>query len=515
MSNIRKQFAINAGSGLLSQVVVAIIGFILMPYAIWRLGKESYGVFQLARSAIVFFAILQVGMGPTLVRFCSMAFAQENLTEIRKISSNAQFILGLVGLAGTCILIALIPFFLNFYTIPIYLILDTSIMITCLALSFLLNMVCIVPNGLLLGSNRYDLTNEIDIITNLLRLGLIVAAFELVVPSIFSLGVCILIAQLFRFTALFFMASKILKGVVRFSLSGVDRRTCLSMLKFSSLNFIHSISTYIAVQFPLLIVGKILGLSAVAMFAPAILIAGTLQTFLGQLSRPLVPLASRAQAEGDLKKMGRWAMSISNLLMVIGLTLVLPICIFGQEIISMWLGPDLSHTWNVVAIMALSAIVAQPSGVIYFISLGGGGIKPSIYSMVVLSVFVSCGVTIGAYFLRWNLLEISLLILIITCIRSILYLPHAYSIEFVYKMRSFSRFVYVQPLLLFSVLVSCGYMIARAIGPIGFPFVLVSSTVMMIIFGTLSWRFILLKGLKSYIANYVRSRRGVLSREVP
>ena len=75
--SIKRQFAINAGSGFLAQLATAGVGFVILPYAIWRLGDEAYGLFQLARSALVFFMFLQMGMGPTLVRFCAKAIAKK------------------------------------------------------------------------------------------------------------------------------------------------------------------------------------------------------------------------------------------------------------------------------------------------------------------------------------------------------------------------------------------------------------------------------------------------------
>ena len=84
MTSKKKQFGINAVSGWVAQLVFAGIGFILLPYCINRLGEQGYGIYQLARSALVFFMFLQLGMGPSLVRFCAQAVAKNDFSRFNE-----------------------------------------------------------------------------------------------------------------------------------------------------------------------------------------------------------------------------------------------------------------------------------------------------------------------------------------------------------------------------------------------------------------------------------------------
>ena len=63
MSNVKKQFAFNAASGWIAHLVFAVVGFILMPYCINRLGEQGFGVYQLARSALGFLCFCSLGWG--------------------------------------------------------------------------------------------------------------------------------------------------------------------------------------------------------------------------------------------------------------------------------------------------------------------------------------------------------------------------------------------------------------------------------------------------------------------
>lgn len=134
-TSLKRQFATNAASGFVAQAVTVGVGGVLMPYLMWRLGPEVYGISRLAQSALMFFALLQLGMGPTLVRYCSQAIARHDQEAIRKVSSTAQLILGTLGLLGMFGIVAFIPLFLKFYDVPAEMTFSVSGLLLCLAVS--------------------------------------------------------------------------------------------------------------------------------------------------------------------------------------------------------------------------------------------------------------------------------------------------------------------------------------------------------------------------------------------
>ncbi|MBE0536467.1 MAG: oligosaccharide flippase family protein [Phycisphaerae bacterium] len=455
---VKTQFAINAGSGLLAQLTASGVGLIVLPYAIWRLGDEAYGLFQLARSSLVFFMFLQMGMGPTLVRFCAKAIANRDQEDIRKISSSAQLLLGILGCVGAAGMVITTPFFLHIYDVPDVLRADTVGLLLCMAASLFLNMLFIVANGLLLGCNRYDTANAIEIVAELLRLGLIVACFELIGPSIWMMGLCIFSSQLFRFAAFFVFAYKYLGKTVLFSPKSVNRKSVQSFFGFGTLYLVNTISLYFVVQGPVLIIGAVPGLGpkAVALFSPAILIATSLQGFLGQMSKPLVPLASKAQAEGNIRRLGQMAVQVAGVIVSVGLLIVLPLAIYGQEIIGLWIGQAKSHLWLLITIMAVGIVVSRSAAALSFVALGGGSVLPEVCSQIVLGFVTSAGVAIGATVFKWELLAIGVFMTVTRCMRCAVYLPWAYRRAFQFSMSEYAVKVYIKPIVIFVIILVAG-----------------------------------------------------------
>jgi O-antigen/teichoic acid export membrane protein len=408
MTNNKKQFAFNVSSGWIAQIVFTLVGFILLSYSINRLGEQGFGVYQLARSALVFFMFLQLGMGPTLVRFYSQAIAKDDQEQMRKISSTAQLLLGGLGLIASLLCLALIPIFIRFYEIPLELVRETTGLLICMAVSLFLNMTFIVPQGLMYGSNRYDLANGVDIVGHLIRLGLVVVLFELLHPSVFFLGVAMLSGDLFRFVALFLIGAKQLGRSVCFSFRYVGHETMGSLLGFSMLNLANSVAQAVVFQGPVLIIGKVLGEEMVTAFAPALLIASAMQGFLGQTTRPLVPLASRNREVNGGAALGKWAIQMGQIAAFVGFAIVLPLTTFGPEIMTFWLGEKLTWIWPVVAVVTTGVAVSQVQAANYFLALGGGGIKPTVYSQIAMAVTVFTGTLIGTVWFGWHLFAVAL-----------------------------------------------------------------------------------------------------------
>ena len=495
----KRQFALNAASGVVAQGVMVGVGLVLIPYLISQLGTKAYGISQLAQSTLVFFSFLQLGMGPTLARYCSQTIARHDREATRKISSTAQFLLGILGLLGAFGIICFIPFFLKFYEIPPEMKYQASGLLFCLAVSFLLNFIFMVPQGLVLGSNRYDQANGVEIFTHLLRLGFILLTFWLFGPSLLLLGICILLAQFFRFTMYFSLAILHTGRSALFSIRWVNRETVKLLFGFSSLNLINTLANTLVIQGPVLIMGRVLGAEMVALFAPAVLVATAVEGFLGRISTPLVPLASKAQAENTPKKLGEWSVIVAGTGATLGLAVAIPFCVFGDQITGLWLGADMANVWIPIAIMLTGTVISQSAGANYFLAIGGGCIHPTVYSQIILGIACSIGVTIGMIYFGWQLIGVAIFITTCRCLRNVFYLTYAYSKPFLYSVSHYIWTVYAKPVLFASGVTVIGFIIKTLAHPDQLFLLGTEITILLMIYAVLAWYSLLAIEIQSGI----------------
>ena len=506
-SSLKRQFILNAASGWVTQVVAVLIGFISLPYAIWRLGAQSYGIYQLGASALVLFSILQLGMGPTLVRYCSRAIVENNKEKIGQVSSTSLLMLGSLGIFGSILSLMLIPLFLKFYTIPQHLVWESTGLMICMSITFFLRMILPAITGILLGANRYDISNSIVAIGHILRLGLMIAFFELIHPSILFFGFAILLSQLFQVLLMFVFGLKFIGTCILFSFRNVRLDVIRSMLSFSSLNLINIIAETITIQGPVLIIGKVLGEEMVTAFAPALVIASAVRGFLAQSTRPLVPLATQKSRnqEGN-KNLGSLSIKIGMVTAFIGFGITLPFAIFGRELISLWLGHELAWTWTIIAVIAISTAVTHIQDSNYFLALGGGSIVAVVASQAVIAIVVVLGTAIGMVFLRWQLLNVALFFSLCVIVRSAIYLSYAYSKQFSYHYGLCLLQVYCRPAVICIGSVITGLLI-KHYWPTNNIFLLGTEfAITGILYTILGWAFILPSDIKTALLDFLPKR---------
>lgn len=474
-----------------------------MPYIISRLGMKGYGIYQLASSALSFFMFLHLGMGPTLVRFFSKSIARNESEKLRRINSTAQFLLGGLGLFGCLTIMVLIPVFLKFYEIPDECLKETFGLLICMGLSLFLNLSVMAPQGIVYASNRYDMANFIEIAHHLLRLSLTVALFELIRPSIFFVGLSILLSQVFRFTALFMVALAQVGRAAFFSIRQINKETVNSILGFSVLNLANSIAATIFFQGPVLVIGKVLGTEMAAAFAPALIVSRAMEGILGQTTRPLVPLASRDRERNDGSALGSWAITAGKLAAFVGFGITLPLVAFGPEVIDLWLGDKLVWIWPVVAIMSTGVAISEIQAVNYFLALGGGRINPSVYSQIVMAIAVMAGTIIGTVWLDWGIFAVALFIALCIFFRNTFFLTYAYSLQFSYNYSRYLLAVYALPALIAALCVAGGWLFKTVIPPQNLILLATQGFLVLSSYIFLCWLFLLPTKVKGKIILFV------------
>jgi len=486
-------------------LIAALVGFILLPYIVSRLGEQGYGIYQLARSTLAFFMFLQLGMGPTLIRYFAKSIASKDKNEIRIISSTAQLFLGGLGLIAVSSCLLLIPFFLRFYEIPPELTWDTSMMLICMALSLFLNLNIIVPQGVVLGLNHYEVANGIEIFAHLLRLFLVFFLFEYFKPSIFFVGISLLVASLWRYFALFFFSFFRCKQAVLVSIRSFHLETFKRLVGFSTLNLTNSVAAAVVFQAPALIIGKLLGSEMVTSFAPAMIISGAMTGLLAQTARPLVPLASQDLATNSGRNLGYWAILMGQFVAFIGFGMTLILAIFGSEILQLWLGEHFSATWPVVVVMSSSVAISHIQAANYFLAIGGGNIKPAVFSHIIMAIFIVSGLIMGIQWGGWCLLEVAFYIGFCILIRNTLYLSYAYSKQFAY---SFSRYlfrVYVVPAFLTGICIAISFGLKYLFISRSSMAIHISLIGVFVCYGVASWFLVIPISIKCWIIKYIRN----------
>lgn len=453
-SSTKKRFLCNIGSGWLTVMTNILVGVFTLPINLHYLGKEVYGVSVLATSVLLILHQLNFGMGPTLVRFFSQAVADGDDDVFRKTSSTAQVFTGGVGLIGGVVFMACFHWFCERYEISGELKTSTFFLFCGMAFMLWEQLYTITFGAILQSFQRLDVSNYTRSALITMRVILLVIFYKFVSRTLISLGIVLCLESTLRLLVLFSFALRYGGSKTIFSPKNIDVGLVPKLFSFGALVFLNSLSYGLSIQIPCLIIGAQLGNAAVADFSAAHTVSSFLSSILAVIVVPLTPLACIEAKKGG-ERLGVWAVSIGQVVACIGCCTVLIICLFGDDWITVWLGPSFAWTRLIVIIMATASVLATISNTNYTIALGASTIAPVAWSSFVMAIMVTAGTWIG---LHWHLFEsisvfhlrtqsaigsgllgVACLIFFVRVVRNVFFLTGVYSKKFNY---SFWKYVY-------------------------------------------------------------------------
>lgn len=219
----RRQFAINSGASTLNLVIQFTVNFFLTGYLVARLGSTAYGFFALACSIVNYAAIISNALNSMSARFVGYEYFNKNLKGAIEYYSSVLY----GDLAFVAILLLPALLFLcdidSFIDIPVDLVHDVKILFLLVFLNLCVSVGGAIFSIVYVIRDRLDLSSFREIISNLLRAGILVALYTFFDTSIIYLGIASLVAAIYVLTVNFYASRKLLPEIradykeVRFS----------------------------------------------------------------------------------------------------------------------------------------------------------------------------------------------------------------------------------------------------------------------------------------------------------
>src|SRR5262245_53174193 len=150
-------------------VITMLVGFVLAPFLLHRLGQSLYGLWLLIASFTSYFGLLDLGVRGSVGRAVAFHRARGDQEGVNATLNTALAVLsgaGLIALLGT---LALVPFFPQLFEIPEGSRADAQWALLLVGLNLALWLPLNVFDATLWAYRRFDLLNAVDIPAVLLR----------------------------------------------------------------------------------------------------------------------------------------------------------------------------------------------------------------------------------------------------------------------------------------------------------------------------------------------------------
>jgi O-antigen/teichoic acid export membrane protein len=385
---------------LVRKLVSGPIFLLLVPFVLHRVGTAGYGTWSILGTIIGLSWFLDLGLGASVTKHVAEHRGTGDLSQLRRVV-NASCAIYLVL---TTLALLLLWFFAKVLIGELfrgpdapslaYILALWPMLLTIVGLDMLTKPFISVINGF----QRLDLSNVLLFSANASNV-LLTVAFLIAGRGLRGLLWAALLSALLNFVLSVGIARSLLPSVIPNPL-GSDLATIRAMFIFSLGLYSGSIMTTIQGQIEKLYLARFLGVVPVGWYNIASEAASKVRRMPDLLLGPVMAAASELDAANEGDKISQLHFRAHKYLAVSTIPLVVFSVVSAKTLVTLWLGPKLGVVAFPFALLVLGNLFPQVGAPTYFILVGRGILRPSVYAALIASVL---NVVLSLLFIwRWG-----------------------------------------------------------------------------------------------------------------
>jgi O-antigen/teichoic acid export membrane protein len=329
---------VNSFSGTLLFITNLVITFFLSPVIVRQLGNLNYGIWDILLSVCGYLGLLEVGIGPAIIRYIARADAFSDQKEINRILSNAFLSLSVLSIFSLFImlLIARHPEFI--FNTSVDEIPYLSLLCILAGLTMVVQFPGTVLVAYLMGLQRHSFVNFVRLILAVIS-GLLtyLALVKWAAAGLLWLSLILLFANLIQY---FFFFFRVKQDIGQFVLGDrlISWKTTKALYLFGGKSFLIMLADRIQRLSIPFIIGHTIGVSSIVFYS----IPGRLFEYalglINVIGFPLNSFFSAIEAKSGMEMIRKTWQDTNRILQVFILGMAVNLGIFGYDFIKIWMG---------------------------------------------------------------------------------------------------------------------------------------------------------------------------------
>jgi O-antigen/teichoic acid export membrane protein len=335
-----------------------VSGLVVTPITLHALEDQVFGIWTFIGALTIYLALLDFGLGPSVVRFTAEARGRRAPEETNRLASVALVLyaaIGVLTLAAGAALAWLVPLLID---TPDDLVFETRLAAFLVTLSLTARFPLGLVYNLLGGHQRFDVQNLGNFVATVLY-AVLVAIFIPRGGGIVLLGALTLGVTLVRFgLPLLWLRREFPELAIR--RSHVTRQGVRELVSVSTSNFLVHVANKVVLSTDVVVVGIVLGAEAATYYGiPAKLfqLAFGLCSVGAQL---LFPAFAEQEGAGDAERQRRLLLVGLRGSVAAALLIALPLLLIPDLLIEGWVGDGYGESSAVLVLLAVVVLVHQP-----------------------------------------------------------------------------------------------------------------------------------------------------------
>jgi O-antigen/teichoic acid export membrane protein len=336
-----------------------VVAFIMSPIYIHALGNRDYGLWELLMSVVGYMGLLDLGIGPALVRFVSVAEGKNDKDDLQKTISTSFMLFLILGFIAVLFFIILTnyPGMIAGKESKSIMSISTVFILFAINASMLFPLQVFIAT--LMGMQRHYYLNNVRFVL-LIAMASLNYYFLVICPGN---GLIVLSAINVAFTfiqvIIFAGAVHLDKNIPKISLAAVCLKKAKEMALFGVKSVVMMAASRLQNQSVPIIIGKVIGLSHIVFFVMPNRLIDYAKGFSQAIGFPLAPYFGSTIGRGDEKGLARSWITTTLAVQIISLPMVVVLFFCGSIFLELWLGREYAVAGQMVLYIMLAGLAAD------------------------------------------------------------------------------------------------------------------------------------------------------------
>ena len=396
----------NALANYFGSFVAMAAGLVLTPFMIHRLGDAQYGLWNLMLSIFTWFNLLDLGLSAAVARHVAKCEALDDRERLSQIVSTLFFAYLVIGGLVLAPVFVLAPGPSRLFRIPASYESLAAIVFVISGLNFAVGFPAGVLSAALVGYQRLDLNNLVQVVTILINTVLVVIflslGFDLTAVALITLAITslTLVLRLYFLTR----ADRSFRLNPRFFRRAIIAR----LVAYGVFVFLIYVGAGLQFEMSSMVIGHFMSVSQITPFAVARRLGYLVLNISLPLSGVLFPAFSELGATMDFDRARRLLLEGTRVSVAVGLPLALVLMIMAEPIISLWVGSQYRTSAPIAVVLIATVFITLVYNTSSNLLLGMGrhrvlaaitlldGLLNLILSVVLIQIIGLIGVALAA-----------------------------------------------------------------------------------------------------------------------
>lgn len=348
----KKKLVLNTFAQLLNFFSTILIGLIITPHIVAKLGSSAYGYISIANDFAGYVTILTSALNSMAGRFISMELHKGDKKRASILFNSvfvADFILGIVALVFGALITLNINHLLN---ISPELVTDVKITFTLVFLNLVINLIMSVFSVAPFVTDNLQKSAVRGVFSNLIKVLLLILLFTLLPAKIYYVTISIMGTSIFLIITNLLLTHKLLPDM-RINIREFEFKAIAKLISSGIWNSINQLSNMLLTGLSGIITNIFVGEAEMGILSIARTIPLNFATMISTFAAMFTPHFVILYAKGEIKALLKEAKYTLKLLPFMMIVPIAGYLAFGSSFFKLWMWSRTPEEWKMMQILSV------------------------------------------------------------------------------------------------------------------------------------------------------------------